>query len=83
VKRLWNKIDLHVAVLVLGLAPWSCFGWWGLVILLVVPQGLIITRTMTNRLISNPTSWEQFLANELFVFAVVSVAAGLRLVFSR
>lgn len=78
VRRLRDEIDLHVAAMLLMLSPAMCLGLWGLVVPLVVPQGLIGTRAFLDYPASKRRSWAYLVANELLVLGFVGLLAGLR-----
>ena len=78
VPRFWNEIDLHVAAMLLMLAPAACLGWWGLAVPLLLPQGRIAARVFVDCPAFQRRPWAYFAANELLVGVLVAVAAVAR-----
>ncbi len=79
---LWGEIDLHVAAMLLMLAPAAFLGWWGLAVPLLMPQGRIGTRAFVDYPAFKQRPWAYLTANELLVSVVVVVLAGVRFAVS-
>ncbi|AWM35585.1 hypothetical protein GobsT_67400 [Gemmata obscuriglobus] len=77
-QRLWSEIDLHVAAMLLMLAPAACLSWWGLAIPLLVPQGRIGTRAFVDYPAFKQWRWAYLAVNEVLVFGTVGLLAGVR-----
>ena len=77
-RRLWGEIDLHVAAMLLPLAPAGFFGWWWLAIPLLIPQGRIGTRVYADYPRFGRRPWAYLVVNELLVLAVVAATAAVR-----
>jgi hypothetical protein len=78
VRRLWGEIDLHVAAMLLMLAPAVCLGWWGLAAPLLIPQGRIGTRAFVDYPAFKQRPWAYLTANEILVLGFVGLLAGVR-----
>lgn len=69
--RLWDAIDLHVAVMLVLLAPVACVSCWWLVVPLLVPQGRISVRAFWDLPTLGERRWVYLAANELLVLSTV------------
>jgi hypothetical protein len=78
-RRLWGEIDLHVAALLVLLAPGLCLGWWWLAAPLLLPQGRIGTRAFVDYPAFGRRPWAYLAANELLVLGAFGVLVVLRL----